>query len=477
MHAKALLTAGCLLAAPLAAQRLDYDPPQSVVLNTNFTTVTPVQGVPINVAGGIFRFRNVRIRPGVTVRGEGTNPMIWIVSGSFTVEGKLTVQGGDGSGANTLNSANFPVAGGAGQCGGGSGGFGSPNSTGRSISGEIGFGAGQTPNGGGNGGRLSCTPNCNSGSGGGGGANATAGDLRYTTGMQFAQLLGLGGAGCRPSGSIPGGSAGTPVFADMRTDNDFWGASVDLFRGIPLVGELGMPLGGQGGGGGGDRSTSCAVLDPTFVTDAQGGGGGGGGGVLVIFAGDRVVVTSTGWICADGGHGGGGSLAASSTQGGGGGGGAGGTVLVLGARGIDLHARGETYANRDYDFSISADGGVSLSNGFQSPPIGSKYPANGQPPLGANVLDARAFGGMGGMGLIQLYAPYGVNADGTNTILDDGIRVFVGGQQVFATEKQRYLGWRGFPQPNGTVVDDAGNPVSPDEGDIRPAPVLIPLLR
>ena len=67
-----------------------------MILNTDFTQITPVNGPPINVAGGVFQFRNVSISAGVTVKGTGSNPMVWLVTNDFTIDGLLTVQGEDG---------------------------------------------------------------------------------------------------------------------------------------------------------------------------------------------------------------------------------------------------------------------------------------------------------------------------------------------------------------------------------------------
>ena len=102
---------------------LRYEPTsQEVVLNTDFTQIQPSNGQAINVVNGIFMFRDVVIPAGVTVRGVGTNPMVWLVTGDFEVSGRLLVVGGDGQRVDTLNSANFPTGGGVGNCGGGSGG-------------------------------------------------------------------------------------------------------------------------------------------------------------------------------------------------------------------------------------------------------------------------------------------------------------------------------------------------------------------
>src|SRR5690606_2399592 len=123
------------------ATTLDYQPSvATVVLNTAFTQITPTTGLPFNVAGGIFNFRNVTIPQGVSVIGQGPNPMVWLCTGSFTVAGTLTVRGGNGATVNTLQSANFPKAGGSGACGGGNGGDGTPSATERDLRGGAGFG-------------------------------------------------------------------------------------------------------------------------------------------------------------------------------------------------------------------------------------------------------------------------------------------------------------------------------------------------
>lgn len=460
------------LAASASAQGFnrDFDPTsREVVLDTNFTQIQPTNGPPVNVRGGVFTFRNVRIRQGVTVRGVGTNPMVWIVSGDFIVEGRLSVDGADGDRVNTLNSANFPAAGGAGACGGGYGGMGSPNAMARSVTGEFGFGPNNAIGGGGAPGQLDCLLACATGSGGGGGALATQGDPSYPL-VTFQAVRGQGGQVCGP---VPGGLPGVLPFTDGRDDNDFWGLAYDLNRGVAVMGELPLPIGGQGGGGGGDTAVSCAVNDPLFVNDSKGGGGGGGGGIVAVVAQGKVIVRG-GRITANGGHGGGGEQAGSSNEAGGGGGGSGGMVLVFGGRGLELHALGETYANNNYEFCISADGGVCLTSGFGGGPV-----VTGKYPPVAQAYGNAALGGFGGMGVVQLYAPVGSNADNTNTILDDGIDVYVQGSLATGALKQRFLAWRGFRNNSGVRVDDFGQPtnIGANEGDIRPSPVLFPVLR
>jgi len=456
---------------------LDYEPTQrEVVLNTDFTTIQPKNGQPFNVSGGVFNFNNVTIPAGVSVQGTGSKPMVWLVAQDFTVSGLLSVRGGDGDRVNTLNSANFPAAGGIGQCGGGNGGRGSPNGTARSPEGEAGFGPGQIPAGGGRPGRLACTAGCSIGSGGGGGSFATAGDPWFKT-SGYPQVNGLGGSGCGASRSLPGGQPGPLGFSDARTDNNFWGVAVDrnVARQARIVGELEAVRGGAGGGGGGDHSTSCVVQDPNFINDDKGGGGGGGGGAIVVKALGRITVNDTGWINADGGHGGGGEQAGSSDQGGGGGGGSGGMVVLMAGQGITINVKGETYANTSspgsYFFTVSADGGVTKTGSYRTPVISNKYPSTGSGPTFGTNYDTRPLGGFGGMGVVQLMAPVGDNSDNTNTALDDGITIIKDGNQLTGNEKQRYIAWRGI---NGRDDMNASVAIGANDGDMRPSPHLMP---
>ncbi len=127
--------------------------------------------------------------------------------------------------------------------------------------------------------------------------------------------------------------------------------------------------------------------------------------------------------------------------------------------------------------SISANGGHGGVGGVSMFPFG-KYP----PPT-TRQGDDEPVGGFGGDGLVQLVSRPGANADGTNTVLDDSIDVVLSsGVVATGATKTRYLAWRGFLDPSGVPVDDDNQPTyaaSPqtafDEGDITPAPVLLPL--
>ncbi|MGE3175570.1 MAG: hypothetical protein AB7O97_23300 [Planctomycetota bacterium] len=459
-----------------------------VVLDTDSTVVQTSAG-PRTVTGGVFRFRNVVIPLGTIVRGVGSNPLI-ILADAVTIDGLLTVSGGDGERVNTLGGANFPARGGVGGPAAGRGGDGSPQIGLRSFAGQTGNGPGNAPAVGGYGGQLAFQglgPITRIGAGGGGGAFATAGDPHYEvqwiSGTGFVQQLGIGGFGGEdvPSGfptrGLTGGGPGGTPFVDGDDENDFFGLGYDVFAGRNVLGELGAPMGGSGGGGGGDLGILPGFLPPNFAGDAKGGGGGGGGGCLIVAAANSIVVSATGRITADGGLGGGGEQAGSSNQAGGGGAGSGGMLILAAGSHIELHVKGETYANRNYDFVLSADGSVCRTGAFLVPHVTGKYPANGVPPLAADQYDRRPLGGFGGMGIVELVVPVGNNADGTNTILDDNIRLMQNGAPLTGAQKQRFLAWRGWKNGAGVRVDDFGSPtnIGSGEGDIRPAPILIPL--
>jgi hypothetical protein len=479
---------------------LEYEPTvPEVVLNTAFTQIVPKVGLPFNVSGGVFNFKNVTIPQGVNVKGQGPNPMIWLCSGDFRVAGTLTVRGGNGARVDTLNSANFAKAGGIGICGGGNGGNGTPSGTRRDLRGGTGNGPLQVPGTGGGGGRIACTSGCytgsgyggsGGGSGGGGGTLATQGDPRYDTatytGTTFQQKLGVGGAGCSGAAgranTLPGGEAAPRVFTDARQDNNFWGGGINLATNLRITGEISAPMGGGGGGGGGDtaHNTSCSTSDATFANDYSGGGGGGGGGVLIVKALGEIEVLPTGKIIADGGSGGGGEQVGACGEGGGGGAGAAGMVVLMSAKRIIIHAHSTgtgaaarylfrnpsaTTIDKDYNFAISADGGVTTTGAFTAPIVASKYPAAGQNVIASTVYDDNPLGGFGGMGLVQLMAPPGDNSDGTNTALDDNIHVVLPLNPPAGLTKQTVLGWRGHPNEAGTVfTDDNGVPFTAHEG-------------
>lgn len=526
---------------------LDWAPSGlDTVLHTSSTQIVGPNGTPITVTGGVFDFRNLTIPQGTAVVGRGPNPLVLRCSGKVTIGGTLSVRGANGrpggAGGGQYRGPGDVAAGtplyppstepqpwsGIGACGGGDGGAGSPSTVARDQRGGAGNGPGQQPGTGGAGGYLACTAGCytglgyngtGGGSGGGGGSLATQGDPHYRgatpAGMQpntpptqntaFQQVRGYGGSGCAGgSGTrtafLAGGEPAPVGFSDARTDNDFWGSGFDVHRGLRIVGEMQVLRGGSGGGGGGDTSPAvdCSPTGSNPTADYRSGGGGGGGGVLIIKALGEIWVTATGHIVADGGHGGGGQQSGACGEAGGGGGGAGGIVVLMSRRAIRLEAHGSSALNRfvygdgsngplagnDYNFVISADGGVCRTGGFGAVNVMGKYPAAGQSPLSGLTYDLEPLGGFGGMGIVQLMAPPGANADGTNTILDDNIHFYRPGdlgieplpEPLGAPAKRQLLAWRGFANADGILVDDFGQPTSigDNEGDIRPAPILLP---
>ena len=241
---------------------------------------------------------------------------------------------------------------------------------------------------------------------------------------------------------------------------------------------------------------AAAATDPRparrgtgWISDNKGGGGGAGGGVLIIFAAGKIEIGTSGLVSANGGNGGGGEQAGGNNQGGGGGGGSGGTLVLYSLDEIVLHAHGETYANDDFELALSADGGVGTQGRFGGLEWTGKYP----PPSSPQAWDQNPSGAFGGLGVVELFTRPGVDADGTGTILDDNVRVVKAGVVQTGTEKQRYLAWRGFPNASGVWVDDNNNPTynnpptvpgypawassADDAGDIRPAPILLPVLQ
>ena len=162
-------------------------------------------------------------------------------------------------------------------------------------------------------------------------------------------------------------------------------------------------------------------------------------------------------------------------------------IVLMAGRSIDIvvhgtitstSARQATYAGNNYDSCISADGGVGLLALFTGG-INSKY----SPAPNAALYDRAPTGALGGMGVIQLMAPPGTpgttNVDGTNTVLDDNINFHVSSltsAKIEGTRKMELLAWRGMPDENGTLRDDAGQVINigDDEGDMRPTPFLAP---
>jgi hypothetical protein len=501
---------------------VDFVPADTTtILNTDFAQVRLADGRTVSVTGGVFEFANVRIPAGYEVIGEGSRPMVWLVTGNMEIDGTLAMNGKNGETERGRGGADIPTMGGPGVGTGGGGGRGSPSNTGRSTSGEVGFGPRQQQGGGGGGGQHSCVIRdriCRTGAAGGGGSFASQGDpdfytLMFPANNPFPVIVrsGDGYDGCFQAQHAGGsGDAGPVGFVDASGVNNFYGRAIRIDaprnRLIRIDGELTAPRGGSGGGGGGDGAVDGCLDPASWRNDDKGGGGGGGAGVIIIKCLGRVMIKSLGKITAVGGHGGGGAgnSAGSSEIGGGGGGGSGGMIVVMASQ-IDIVKHGQRYAQLDgaggnrragaSDFALQADGGVGTRSDLPGkyPP---DFPDSRNPAIAATwnnpAIGQKPNGGFGGDGLIQLMVPIGDNRDGTNTALDDYIEFYdddaalAAGRPVNKVDKQAYLGWRGWLAEGNVFVDDQSQPVvlglESDAaqarlyglGDIKPSPVLMP---
>jgi hypothetical protein len=179
--------------------------------------------------------------------------------------------------------------------------------------------------------------------------------------------------------------------------------------------------GSQGGGGGGSRLDSMSddpqgpsylapLMNPPLAPsayDAKGGGGGGGAGAVAIYSLGEIVIKESGKILAKGGRGGGGEVIGHCNFGGGGGGGAGGTIVLnSGTRIYIEHTSEEIHGQLDVSGGWGADGrvGVSVTYNEITDPCEIKE-KNGQLLNAGFCSWARADGGYGSYGLIQLMVP------------------------------------------------------------------------
>jgi hypothetical protein len=214
-----------------------------------------------------YNYTTINISSGATLTASGSNPLILRATGSITISGTVSVNGGNGTSG---NGDIVTLAGGTGIAGGANGGCGGAydsngcngNGTGAGYGGLYGDGTG--------------------GGGGGGGGYGTAG--------------GAGGNNASNPSQNLGGAGGTTYYGDD-------------------TGSGPAPTGGSGGGGGaGTRFTH---------TRSNGGSGGAGGGVLLISA-PTVTINSGGSIQSNGGNGG----SAYQDYDAAGGGGSGGSIKI-----------------------------------------------------------------------------------------------------------------------------------------------------
>lgn len=223
------------------------------------------------LAGGVHNFSSFIIDAGVTVQVTGTTPLTVYSTGIVSIQGTLTVKGGNGGDGVTFSALGIA---GIGVAGGGDGGIG----TFHPSNGQLVGGAGQGSGGGGSG----------MGWSGGGGAGysavgATAGPNGGNGGpmygnVQISPLVagsgGGGGSGGNNCGSGGGGAGGGLMYISTCDS---------------LIILSGGNLNANGGNGGSDGTGNC------------GSGGGGSGGSIWLAA---QAFVNNGTITAVGGTGG-----------------------------------------------------------------------------------------------------------------------------------------------------------------------------
>ena len=436
---------------------LHIPPNSDVVFNT---TSTLFFGGPGGVpqfsqlaVNGRLDVHNLYIPPSSTLRIQGVNPAVIYATGTVTVEGRLSADGGSAAPVFTLNTPFQPESGGAGQAGGGDGGIGSYLTTQVTPRGGNGEGPGGIPNLGGQGGESGYS-SITSGNGvsrraAGGGGGRVGPDHMYSQsagGGVFVEcfeqsiygldaesgFVGHDNAKSSQGDHIPyGGMVGPGPFGLVPgTSNDFWGTKIENV-GTPqetlVKGELNSPKGGSGGGAGGDATyTPVEGQYPPageMVNNHQdkGAGGGGGAGSMTVLALGDIVVSGIGKISAIGGFGSGGENTAGVNRvGGGSGGGSGGHIVLQAAGRIDfsgvsngikaIDARGGeggegaggaggASANELIDITKDAKH-IGINNGIDNPWVVIDTACFGAL-TGSKVV--RAAGGDGGPGLVQLH--------------------------------------------------------------------------
>lgn len=341
---------------------------------------------------GTLRADHLIVEAGGVLRVQG--PFSFRVEASHVqVDGEIDLDGFDHPGVVTLDMPMSPVPGAPGACGGGPGGTASALTTQATPRGGNGFGAFSAPNLGGRGGEsafsVDVSGTARRAAGGGGGSFGPP--ALVAPGLEDPLNIGRIALSGRPGsasglgaisqlGRPRGGGPGASPFSDSDPTNDFFGTK-PIPGAPPIVGELPVPMPGQGGGAGGDSVRSAIFPPATFAFGQhdQGCGGGGGGGLGLILA-RTIAFGPAGRIHADGGTGGGGESTLFLNRIGGGSGGGSGGMLLLQARAIDL-----SQAQPDALRALGGRGG----------------------PGADDLQRAEGAGGHGGPGLIQLHVPGG----------------------------------------------------------------------
>jgi hypothetical protein len=365
-----------------------------VNVDTNSTAITGGPGgIPVYqqfVLNGRVDVRDLFIPESSILRIQGEDPVTIYATGTVTINGQLLATGGNARSVFTLNTPFQPENGAAGVAGGGNGGVGSYLTNQSTPRGGSGFGAFQTPSGGGEGGETGYSNDTTNygvnrrAAGGGGGRLGHA--VILANGCPEQLIIGLDAEDGFPGSVNALGSSGNPrpyggrmgpqpFFNPNESEEDF----EDDFYGIMLrnydgdttdldpdndprliVGELPFVWAGAGGGAGGDASRTASYPPAAFVNsnEDKGCGGGGGGGSLTILALGDIVFGPNGRLDARGGYGSGGENTAGVNRiGGASGGGSGGHIVVQTSGKIDLTNLPTNWNPLTTDPPISVRGG------------------------------------------------------------------------------------------------------------------------
>ena len=241
---------------------------------------------------GIVDVRNLLVPASSSIVIQGPNTATILATGTVNILGAITVSGTSSKGVGTLNTANLPEPGAAGNGGGGTGGTGSFLTNQSTPRGGRGFGAFNQPNGGGQGGETSYYAGVTEyrrGAGGGGGTFGADYYYRWVGSpndlVRCQELIGFDGEPGFAGGPDPGrgaesqtmraqgGDLGPRPFIDEDDENDFFG-TMKTIDGRLIRGELDTLWAGAGGGAGGDAVNSASFpLTPfTAVGDEKGSG-------------------------------------------------------------------------------------------------------------------------------------------------------------------------------------------------------------
>jgi hypothetical protein len=305
-------------AAPFASGNVQVSVSGNSVTVTGNTTI----------AAGTYNFANFTINPGVTLTVTGTGaPLIIRCTGTFTNNGILSANGGNGNNGSSSGQA----AAGVGVAGGANGGIGGGPASGTNQRATRGGSFGSSSGGGWN--------PCNSPTAGTNGqyGSAAGGGASYGSAGAAGGTDHVGGSG---GGCAVSGNAGS-TYGNAALTQQSGALATFLSEGNFPESNRWLLAGSGGGGGGGGYSSG-----------GGGGGGGAGGGAIQVIA-DHVNIGAAGRITVKGGNGGAG-YAGFSSAGAGGGAGSGGTIHVV-------HLSGYTNLNANA-FDISGGTGGSAAH-------------------------------------------------------------------------------------------------------------------